>query len=79
MGSISGEYDIEEMSELLEDYRSSLYPTLIILPCYSALPAEDQAKIFEPAEPGKRKVRSVFIIFPKIASRVGKTRKFSGL
>jgi ATP-dependent RNA helicase DHX8/PRP22 len=31
-------------------------PELVILPVYSALPSEMQSKIFEPAEPGTRKV-----------------------
>ena len=54
---------------MLEDYRCSLYPELVILPCYSALPAEEQAKIFEPTEIGKRKVCTVFIVFPKDCRR----------
>jgi hypothetical protein len=33
-------------------------PELIILPVYSALPSEMQTKIFDPAAPGSRKVRS---------------------
>ena len=34
-------------------------PELIILPVYSALPSEMQSRIFDPAPPGSRKVRTV--------------------
>lgn len=41
-------------------------PELIILPVYSALPSENQSKIFEPAPPGTRKV--------VIATNIAETR-----
>lgn len=52
-----GEDDIENLAEMLDDYRgSSLYSKLSIIPVYAALPWEQQALIFEKAEKGCRKV-----------------------
>lgn len=53
---VPGEEDIENLADKLHDYRNSLFPELEILPCYSAMPWEQQKLIFEPAKEGKRKV-----------------------
>lgn len=39
------------------DYQCSLYPELEVLPCYSALPWEQQRLIFEESGKNKRKVK----------------------
>ncbi|KAL1985613.1 hypothetical protein VTN96DRAFT_7593 [Rasamsonia emersonii] len=55
---MTGQEDIEVTCELIEERLKLLNdpPKLIILPIYSQMPAEQQAKIFEKAPPGVRKV-----------------------
>lgn len=53
---LTGEDDIEYVADKLMDYQCSLYPELEVLPCYSALPWEQQRLIFEESGKNKRKV-----------------------
>ncbi|GLA59707.1 DEAH-box RNA helicase prp16 [Aspergillus tubingensis] len=55
---MTGQEDIEATCELVDERLKLLNdpPKLSILPIYSQMPAEQQAKIFERAEPGVRKV-----------------------
>ncbi|KAJ3139705.1 DEAH-box ATP-dependent RNA helicase prp22 [Physocladia obscura] len=56
---LTGAEEIDTAAEILYERMKALGPTvpeLIILPVYSALPAEQQSKIFEPTPPGSRKV-----------------------
>ncbi|OQE38931.1 hypothetical protein PENCOP_c007G05093 [Penicillium coprophilum] len=55
---MTGQEDIEATCELIEERLKQLNdpPKLSVLPIYSSLPAEQQAKIFEKAAPGVRKV-----------------------
>jgi pre-mRNA-splicing factor ATP-dependent RNA helicase DHX38/PRP16 len=55
---MTGQEDIEATCELVADRLKLLNdpPKLSILPIYSQMPAEQQAKIFEKAAPGVRKV-----------------------
>ena len=55
---MTGQEDIEATCELVEERLRLLNdpPKLSILPIYSQMPAEQQAKIFEKAAPGVRKV-----------------------
>ena len=59
---ISGQEEIDTACEVLFERMKSMgpeVPELIILPVYSALPSEMQSRIFDPAPPGSRKVRTV--------------------
>lgn len=53
-----GQEEIEVTCELIEDRRKLLNdpPKLLILPIYSQMPADLQAKIFDPAPQGMRKI-----------------------
>ncbi|KAJ3233991.1 DEAH-box ATP-dependent RNA helicase prp22 [Chytriomyces hyalinus] len=56
---LTGAEEIDTAAEILFERMKALgpmVPELIILPVYSALPAEQQSKIFEPTPPGSRKV-----------------------
>ncbi|KAJ5498041.1 hypothetical protein N7453_007092 [Penicillium expansum] len=55
---MTGQEDIEATCELVEERLKQLNdpPKLSVLPIYSQLPAEQQAKIFKKADPGVRKV-----------------------
>jgi ATP-dependent RNA helicase DHX8/PRP22 len=56
---LTGQEECDTSCEILYERMKSLgsqVPELIVLPIYSALPAEMQSKIFEPAPPGGRKV-----------------------
>ncbi|KAF2115270.1 P-loop containing nucleoside triphosphate hydrolase protein [Lophiotrema nucula] len=56
---LPGELEIITTCELIEDSMRKLggrVPELVICPIYSTLPPEQQAKIFEPAPPGTRKI-----------------------
>ncbi|KAJ2894613.1 helicase associated domain-containing protein [Zalerion maritima] len=56
---LTGQEEIDTSCEVLFERMKVLgpkVPELIILPIYSALPSEQQSRIFEPAPPGKRKV-----------------------
>jgi ATP-dependent RNA helicase DHX8/PRP22 len=56
---LTGQEEIDTASEILFERMKALgpqVPQLLILPVYSALPSEQQSKIFEPAPPGARKV-----------------------
>ena len=55
---MTGQEDIEICCELIEERLRLLHepPKLCILPIYSSMPAEAQAKIFDRAAPGVRKV-----------------------
>ena len=56
---LTGQEEIDTSCEVLFERMKALgpgVPELIILPIYSALPSEQQSRIFEPAPPGKRKV-----------------------
>jgi pre-mRNA-splicing factor ATP-dependent RNA helicase DHX38/PRP16 len=55
---MTGQEDIEVTCELIEDRLLQLNdpPKLLVLPIYSQMPADLQAKIFDPAPPGVRKV-----------------------
>ncbi|XP_032225192.1 pre-mRNA-splicing factor ATP-dependent RNA helicase DHX16 [Nematostella vectensis] len=56
---LTGQEEIETAQELLQDRTRKLgskIKELIILPIYSTLPSDLQAKIFEPTPPGARKV-----------------------
>lgn len=58
---LTGQEEIDTSCELLYERMKALQenmdvPELIILPVYSALPSEMQTRIFEPTEPGKRKI-----------------------
>ncbi|KAI5950699.1 PRP22 [Candida theae] len=56
---LTGQEEIDTSCEVLAERVKVLgdsAPELIILPVYSALPAEAQARIFEPTPPGSRKV-----------------------
>lgn len=55
---MTGQEDIEATCELVDERLNLLNdpPKLSILPIYSQMPAEQQAKIFEKAAPGVRKV-----------------------
>lgn len=56
---LTGQEEIDTSCEVLAERAKVLgdsAPELIILPVYSALPAEMQARIFEPTPPGSRKV-----------------------
>ncbi|KAL6191719.1 hypothetical protein ACLB2K_038109 [Fragaria x ananassa] len=56
---LTGEEEIESacqsLKERMKEYGKRV-PELIILPAYGAQPSEEQAKIFNPTPPGKRKV-----------------------
>lgn len=55
---MTGQEDIEVTCELIEERLHQLVnpPKLMVLPIYSQMPADLQAKIFDPAPPGVRKV-----------------------
>jgi len=56
---MQGQEEIEAMAEILNQRTKGLgtkISELIILPIYSNLPSDLQAKIFEPCPPGGRKV-----------------------
>lgn len=55
---MTGQEDIEVTCELIEERLRLLVnpPKLLVLPIYSQMPADLQAKIFDPAPPGVRKV-----------------------
>lgn len=55
---MTGQEDIETTCELIEDRLRLLVdpPKLLVLPIYSQMPADLQAKIFDQAPPGVRKV-----------------------
>lgn len=55
---MTGQEDIEVTCELIEERLKLLVdpPKLLVLPIYSQMPADLQAKIFDPAPPGVRKV-----------------------
>jgi pre-mRNA-splicing factor ATP-dependent RNA helicase DHX16 len=56
---LTGQEEIEEAAELLAQRCRALggrVRELLVLPIYAALPAEAQARIFEPTPPGSRKV-----------------------
>ncbi|KAJ8132198.1 hypothetical protein O1611_g1423 [Lasiodiplodia mahajangana] len=56
---LTGQEEIDTSCEILYERMKALgsgIPELIILPVYSALPAEMQSRIFEPAPPNSRKV-----------------------
>ena len=56
---LTGQEEIDTSCEILYERMKALgpnVPELIILPVYSALPSEQQSRIFEPAPPGCRKV-----------------------
>ncbi|ETN37181.1 uncharacterized protein HMPREF1541_08171 [Cyphellophora europaea CBS 101466] len=55
---MTGQEDIEVTCELVEERLKLLVdpPKLMVLPIYSQMPADLQAKIFDPAPPGVRKV-----------------------
>lgn len=56
---LTGEEEIEfacqSLNERMKEYGKRV-PELIVLPAYGAQPSEEQAKIFKPCPPGKRKV-----------------------
>ncbi|GAW16848.1 hypothetical protein ANO14919_062910 [Xylariales sp. No.14919] len=56
---LTGQEEIDTSCEILGERMKALgsgIPQLIILPVYSALPAEMQSRIFEPAPPNSRKI-----------------------
>ena len=56
---LTGQEEIDTSCEILYERMKALGPSvpeLIILPVYSALPSEQQSRIFDPAPPGSRKV-----------------------
>ncbi|PVI02529.1 P-loop containing nucleoside triphosphate hydrolase protein [Periconia macrospinosa] len=56
---LTGKEEIDTACEILDQRMKALgpeVPEMIILPIYSALPAETASKIFEPTPPGSRKV-----------------------
>ncbi|KAJ9138456.1 Helicase associated domain-containing protein [Pleurostoma richardsiae] len=56
---LTGQEEIDTACEVLFERMKALgpnVPELIILPVYSALPSEQQSRIFDPAPPGSRKV-----------------------
>ncbi|KAF5209341.1 DEAH-box ATP-dependent RNA helicase prp22 [Clavispora lusitaniae] len=56
---LTGQDEIDTCCEALEARIKTLgraVPELLVLPAYSALPPDQQARIFEPAPPGARKV-----------------------
>ncbi|KAI3389522.1 hypothetical protein SNEBB_005771 [Seison nebaliae] len=56
---LTGQEEIDTACEILYERMKSLgsnIPELVILPVYSALPSEMQTRIFDPAQPGSRKV-----------------------
>lgn len=56
---LTGQEEIDTSCEVLFERMKALgpaVPELVILPVYSALPAEMQTRIFDPAPPGARKV-----------------------
>ena len=58
---LTGQEEIDTSCEILYERIKAMgsdVPELIILPVYSALPSEMQTRIFEPAPPGSRKVRT---------------------
>lgn len=55
---LTGQEEIDTCCEILHgrmEGLGSLAPELVVLPVYSALPAEMQSRIFDPAPPGARK------------------------
>lgn len=79
---LSGQEEIETAQELLQERTRKLgskIKELIILPIYSTLPSDLQAKIFEPTPPGARKV-TVMLTAPYIACVMKrKTRIYSDM
>ena len=62
---LPGQEEIDTACEILYERMKSLgpeVPELVILPVYSALPSEMQTRIFDPAPPGTRKVRTYITI-----------------
>jgi ATP-dependent RNA helicase DHX8/PRP22 len=56
---LTGQEEIDTACEILHERMKSLgplVPELLVLPVYSALPSENQTRIFEPTPPGARKV-----------------------
>ncbi|KAL0229480.1 hypothetical protein GEMRC1_014097 [Eukaryota sp. GEM-RC1] len=56
---LTGQDDIDDAIRLLHDrlhFLPSSAPTLVILPLYSALPVEEQTKVFQPTPIGCRKI-----------------------
>lgn len=56
---LTGQEEIDTSCEILYERMKALGPSvpeLLILPVYSALPSEQQSRIFDPAPPGSRKV-----------------------
>ncbi|KAJ1333698.1 ATP-dependent RNA helicase DHX8/PRP22 [Microdochium nivale] len=56
---LTGQEEIDTSCEILHERMKALgpnVPELLILPVYSALPSENQSRIFDPAPPGTRKV-----------------------
>ncbi|KAI1853332.1 hypothetical protein JX266_002038 [Neoarthrinium moseri] len=56
---LTGQEEIDTSCEILYERMKALgpnVPNLNILPVYSALPSEQQSRIFDPAPPGERKV-----------------------
>ena len=55
---LTGQEEIDTATQILYERMKALgssVPELIILPIYASLPSEMQARIFDPAPPGKRK------------------------
>lgn len=66
---LTGQEEIETCQELLQDRvrrLGSKIKELIVLPVYSNLPSDMQAKIFQPTPPNARKVTKHFYIPVKV-------------
>lgn len=66
---LTGQEEIETCQELLQDRvrrLGSKIKELIVLPVYSNLPSDMQAKIFQPTPPNARKVTKHFYISVKV-------------